>query len=115
MTQRYVFHILILKYNYMTEQLSVACYLKGRFNQGYTHIILCHFHIFPSARRGSLVVSALDSGSRGPGSSLGQVIVLCSWARHFTLKVPPPPRSKNGYQQTVRETRRNAGRLPAMD
>ena len=29
-------------------------------------------------RRGSLVVSALDSGSRGPGSSRSLVIVLCS-------------------------------------
>ena len=28
------------------------------------------------------------SGSRGPGSSPGWVIVLCSWARHFTLTVP---------------------------
>ena len=34
------------------------------------------------------MVSALDSGSRGSGSSPGQVIVLCSWARHFTLIVP---------------------------
>ena len=33
------------------------------------------------------MVSALDSGLRGPGSSPGQVIVLCSWARHFTLTV----------------------------
>ena len=39
-------------------------------------------------RRGGLVVSMLDSGSRGPGSSPGRVIVLCSWARHFTLTVP---------------------------
>ena len=39
-------------------------------------------------KRGGLVVSALDSGSRGPGSSPGRVIVLCSWARHFTLTVP---------------------------
>ena len=37
---------------------------------------------------GGLMVSALDSGSRGPGSSRGRVIVLCSWARHFTLTVP---------------------------
>ena len=29
--------------------------------------------------------SPLDSGSKGPCSSPGQVIVLCSWARHFTL------------------------------
>ena len=35
------------------------------------------------------MVSALDfEGSRGPGSSPGRVIVLCSWARHFTLTVP---------------------------
>ena len=39
-------------------------------------------------RRGGLVVMALDSGSRGPGSSPGRVIVLCSLARHFTLTVP---------------------------
>ena len=34
------------------------------------------------------MVSALDSGSIGTGSSPGWVIVLCSWARHFTLTVP---------------------------
>ena len=34
------------------------------------------------------MVSALDFGSRGPGSSPGRVIVLCSWARHFTLTMP---------------------------
>ena len=34
------------------------------------------------------MVSALDSGSRGPGSSPGLVIVLCSWVRHFTRTVP---------------------------
>ena len=34
------------------------------------------------------MVSELDSGLRGPGSSPGRVIVLCSWARHFTLTVP---------------------------
>ena len=34
------------------------------------------------------MVSALGSGSRGPGSSPGGVVVLCSWARHFTLTVP---------------------------
>ena len=33
------------------------------------------------------MVSALDSVSRGPGSSPGRVIALCSWARHFTLTV----------------------------
>ena len=47
-------------------------------------------HLF-GGRRGGLVVSALYSGSRGPGSSPapGRVIVLFSWARHFTLTVPP--------------------------
>ena len=47
------------------------------------------------------MVSALDSGSRGPGSSPGRVIVLCSWAKHFTLTVPLSTqeyRSINGYQ-----------------
>ena len=34
------------------------------------------------------MVSALDSGSNGPGSSPGQGTTLCSWARHFTPIVP---------------------------
>ena len=34
------------------------------------------------------MVYALVSGSSGPGWSLGGDIVLCSWARHFTLTVP---------------------------
>ena len=34
------------------------------------------------------MVSVLDSGSSGPGSSPGQGTALCSWARHFTLTVP---------------------------
>ena len=33
------------------------------------------------------MVSMLDSGSRGPGSNPGWVIVLCSWAKCFTLTV----------------------------
>ena len=39
-------------------------------------------------RRGGLMVSALDSGSEGPGSSPGRGTALRSWARHFTLIVP---------------------------
>ena len=34
------------------------------------------------------MVSALDSGSGGPGSSAGRGTALCSWARYFTLIVP---------------------------
>ena len=36
------------------------------------------------------MVSALDSGSGGPGSSPGRDTALCSWARYvyFTLIVP---------------------------
>ena len=34
------------------------------------------------------MVSALDSGSNGPGSSPGRGTVLCTWARHFTPIVP---------------------------
>ena len=34
------------------------------------------------------MVSALDSGSTGLSSSPGRVIVLCSWAKHFTLTLP---------------------------
>ena len=34
------------------------------------------------------MVSALDTGLTGLGSRPGRVIVLCSWARHFTLTVP---------------------------
>ena len=43
---------------------------------------------FLSGRRGGLMVSALDSGSGGPGSSPDRGTALCSWARHFTLIVP---------------------------
>ena len=39
-------------------------------------------------RCGDLMVSVLDSGSSGPGSSRGRDNVLCSWARHFTPTVP---------------------------
>ena len=34
------------------------------------------------------MVSALDSGSDGPGSSPGWGTAMCSWARHSTLTVP---------------------------
>ena len=33
------------------------------------------------------MVSALDSGSNGPGLSPGRGTMFCSWARHFALIV----------------------------
>ena len=35
------------------------------------------------------MVSALDSGSNGPGSSPGRGTALCSGARHFTTMIVP--------------------------
>ena len=61
-----------------TEQTTV------KLNDHKDYSRLCNY----TGRRGGLVVSALDSGSKGLGSSPGQVIVLCSWAKHFTLTVP---------------------------
>ena len=52
-------------------------------------IIISHpFKLTVCGRCGGQVVSMLESISRGPGSSPGRVIVLCSWARNFTLTVP---------------------------
>ena len=51
--------------------------------------ITVYANAYTGGRRGGLVVSALDSGSRGPGLSPGLAIVLCSWARHL-LTVPLP-------------------------
>ena len=41
-------------------------------------------------RRGGLMVSAIASRSSAPRSSPSLNIVLCFWAREFTLTVPPP-------------------------
>ena len=50
------------------------------------HFVNCFVEV--SGRCGGLVVSTLHSGSRGPGLSPGRAIVLCSWAKLFTLTVP---------------------------
>ena len=67
-------------------------------------------------RPGGLVVNTLDSGSRGPDSSPGQVIVLCSWKRNFTLTVPL---STEEYKWVPANCQGNLtkcrGILPAMD
>ena len=65
------------------------------------------------------MVSALDSGSRGLGSSPSQVIMLCSWARHFTLTGPLSTQeykwvSANCYG-CLRKCWEGGGGLPAMD
>ena len=52
----------------------------------YVNPLSCFIHVH--GRHSCLVVSELDAGLRGPGSSPGWVILLCSWARHFTLTVP---------------------------
>ena len=41
--------------------------------------------MYLDGRGGGLVVSTLDSGASGPGSSAAWDIVLCSWARHTLL------------------------------
>ena len=38
-------------------------------------------------------------------------ILLCSWARHFTLTVPLSTRGKNGYRQIVGENLTNCGEV----
>ena len=54
------------------------------------------------------MVSALDSGSRGPGSSLAGLLSCVLGQDTLLSQCLSPPRSINGY-------RRNAGELPAMD
>ena len=66
-------------------------------------------------RRSGLVVSELDSGLRGPGSALTGSLCCVLGQNTLLSQCLSPPRSINWYQQTVRETRQNAGRLPAMD
>ena len=61
-------------------------------------------------RHGGLMVSALDSGSNGPGSSPGRGTVLCSWARHFT---PIVPLSTQVYKWVPANLL--LGGIPAMD
>ena len=48
------------------------------------------------------MVSALDSGSRGLGSSPGWVIMLCSLGKTLYSHCASLHPGVNGYQQTVR-------------
>ena len=56
------------------------------------------------------MVSALDSGASGPGSSPGWGHCVVFRARHFTLTAPSPPRCINEFTGEL-----NAGGNPAMD
>ena len=57
------------------------------------------------------MVSALDSGASGLGSSPGRGHVLCSWARHFTLTVP----LSTQVYKWVPANLMPGGNVPAMD
>ena len=74
------------------------------------YFIIPRFTSFLCGRRGGLVISALDYGSRGPGSSPGRVIVLCSWARHFTLTVPLSTQEYKRVPVNSQGNLKNAGR-----
>ena len=66
------------------------CSLPARINSllNVRFLTFSPLMIWGCGRRGGLMVSALNSGSNGPGSSPGRGTVLCSWARHFTPIVP---------------------------
>ena len=50
------------------------------------------------------MVSALDSGSRSPGSSRARSLCCVLGQDTLLSQCLSPPRGINGYQQTVRET-----------
>ena len=54
----------------------------------YNDIIVSDFSLHVPGIWGDVVVGSPDSRLRGPSSSPGLVIVLCSWARQNTLTVP---------------------------
>ena len=76
---------------------SLCVKVNGKICQINTVCSAYSFFIFLNTRRSpyyenrgrcvGLVVSTLDCWSRGLGSSADRVMVLCSWARHFTLTV----------------------------
>ena len=68
-----------------------------------------------SENHDGLVTSATDSGLRGLGSSPGWVIVLCSWARHFTLTMPFSTQEYKWVPANSQVTPHLAGGVPAMD
>ena len=65
------------------------------------HFLIYMYALFIRGSRGGLMVSALGSGSGGPGSSLGQVAALCFRQDTLLSQCLSPPRCINGYQQNV--------------
>ena len=63
------------------------------------------------------MVSALDSDRAVWVRALTGVVVLCSWARHFTLTVPLSihPGVNAGTRELSGQPDKNAGGLPAID
>ena len=64
---------------------------KGQITQAEKRIKIVEnpFSTHYCGKRGGLMVNMFDSRSSGPSSSTGWgQIVLCSWARHFTLTLP---------------------------
>ena len=66
-------------------------------------------HIDTSGRRGGLVASALDSGSKVRVRALARSLCCVLGQDTLLSQCLSPPRSINGYQQTVRETWQNNG------
>ena len=58
-------------------------------------------HMNCPGRCGGLMISALNSGLSRLGSSPGQEILLCLWARHFTLTVPLSTQVSKGILQNL--------------
>ena len=52
------------------------------------------YQTLETGRRGGLMVSALGSGSNGPGSSPGRGTALCSWARRVSAYGNPEHRRR---------------------
>ena len=73
-----------------TTQLSEGDVLPDHTLHGQMEELIVTDFASAYGRRGGLMVSALDSGSGGPGSSLGwgQEGALRCVLRQFTLKVP---------------------------
>ena len=52
------------------------------------HFSIYFWCLFIGLRDSCLIVGEPESGMKGLGSRAGQVIVMCSWTRHFILTVP---------------------------